>query len=260
MSTTPCERCGTFAPLRTNGFRAWCDACWALPPPHPLERSLQSPLDVVVASVVVLWQHAPLLLSLQAVRLIPSIVLAHTHPHARVLHFVASAVLGTLVELISLGVIVERVLANRTGWAPVFTLVRRRYLRVLAVNVVTNLAMIAGMMMLLLPVFVIALFLNLAVPIAAFEDASPWRALIDTVKRSWQILWRLAPMSTALVFWLLAVQVAHLVLKKFGLELVGEVVLRGSEWVASPLGWTFELVAWQAWRQFSGAATPRSLP
>lgn len=54
---------------------------------------------------------------------------------------------------------------------------------------------------------------------------------------------------------MLFVQVVNVVLKQLGHETAGEVIARGSEWITSPLGWSFELVAWQAYRQFAARAS-----
>lgn len=192
-----CERCGTFAVLESNGFRALCAPCWKLAR-HPIETrdpSLKAMASNLARLVV---EFGGLVLLLNLVEALPRAAMAWTMEIPRWLSMLWTWGAGTATEVFAMALVMERALGGRRGFRGVWALSRERYLSVLGVNIVAQLAVAGGMFTLCVPGLLVGALLTPSVAIAVFEKQSSRRALVESVRRSWRSLWRLGLMTTAI--------------------------------------------------------------
>jgi hypothetical protein len=184
-----CERCGTFAELTSNGFRALCEPCLRLDRPGSSVRHL---ITTLVALLVESWK--PIVLVIVAKALVVEGV-ARASGHRSWVSLPVEVATDSALEALLLGVIAERVWAGRSAFRSAVARAKARYFAVLGVNVIGGAAVLVGTVLLCVPGVVLGTLLWSAVPIALFEDAGP----IEASRLSWQrmrpVLWPIAALA-----------------------------------------------------------------
>lgn len=198
-----CERCGSFAVLTSNGFRAWCEPCWA-GHSHPLDDPGRTAGQLLATLVRLLVEHWPLAVGLVALRTIPMVALTWLTTLPGWFNSAWTWTLGSLPEAIIVAVVVARSLGSRRALRPQVVEGVRRLPATVGTNLLTGIPVMLGSMLLCLPGFLIGGLLMAAVPLTVIEKLPPHRAFTESWRRSRPLLGALFAV-TALLFVLASV-------------------------------------------------------
>lgn len=265
----PCERCGTFALLRSNGFRRLCEPCWAQYA-HRLDAPGRTVGELVRTSFRLLAEHGALLMLLVALNTVPVAVLAWLYDLPMWFRPVWDFVIASFPEAFLVAVVAERSLGGRTALAPALRVARQRYLATAGTNALVSVPVMVGAMLCCLPGFAVAAGLLTAVPLCVLERLPPHRAIATSWRRSGPLFLPLFAITSALflVSWTPATITGAIAgyhaARQLPLDPVMAAHLRAATVVLSAFlsapGILLQVVAWAATRPAPATPSPPPTP
>lgn len=193
----PCARCGTFAALRSNGFRAWCEPCW---------RTVPQVLDAVTPRIGpltrvlfrLLRDYGLLGVGLALLGVVPLAIATWMDRAGYTATLVWGSVINTAIEAVLLSVVIERTLVVHPGWKVPLSRAARRYFPLWLGNVLTGLTLMLATLALCLPAFPATTLLMVVVPLVLVEGVAPHRAFVQSMRRVWPHFWSVLPVCAVL--------------------------------------------------------------
>jgi hypothetical protein len=182
IPATACPRCGSFAELSSDGWRTLCAVCHVAAR-HPTVTSQADPQALFMATARLASEFlGPVLVAALVVGL-PKSMFRLSVETPWWFDF-AYLVVSTYGEAVLLSYVAQSVLGGKPGLDQAFERANARYLPLLVINVVTNLASLIGLVFCVVGMFVTVAFSIQAVPLALYENLGTWRALTESVRRA----------------------------------------------------------------------------